>query len=116
MAAARAEIARQLVAFKRERLPPGTLCEAEGQPLLAVNVDVDHLAPATFETLLSGFCTARGIALDGIETTDVDGRAARFADELLGSAWRRHHGEHARLGLIARVGHRRVPVETYRRD
>jgi hypothetical protein len=112
-AAARRAVAIQLIAFRddwfdRYADADGTVtCEITGARYSKTEVDVDHIAPDTFASILHNFIRDACIDVDRVEYVQGDGvMLQQFKDPRLLQGWTRYHQRHASLRVISQVANR----------
>ena len=93
--AARCEVADQTRAVYE--MSRGTPCPVCGKPLQQGHVD--HIAPLTFDRLLSDWLVIEALAIDEVEVADR-GIETFFADRALAARWAHFHRTNAKLRLI----------------
>ncbi len=93
--AARREVSDQTCAvYNRHR---GTNCPICGKVLLTGHVD--HIAPLTFDRLLSDWLAVEGVNVDDVNVADL-GVENAFVDRELATRWSHYHLANAKLRLI----------------
>lgn len=101
MAACRAAIAGQVLAFKRSRFSQSPLikCEISGRLVSESDSHVDHFIP--FINLVEHFVSTRRIDIDAVEyRPKIDGSfVTEFASESLEKQWREYHRHNATLQI-----------------
>ena len=75
----------------------GTPCPICGEPLRQVHID--HVAPLTFERLLSDWLKLEGLNVGAVEVSDL-GIENAFADRELAARWAKYHERNAILRAI----------------
>lgn len=95
-AAARREIFDQVLAARTEQ--DGKCCPMCGEPLLR-KTHVDHAAPNTFDSILTGFLHAYGHSYESIGVDDF-GTYSMFENRALAADWQDYHVQLADLRLI----------------
>jgi hypothetical protein len=79
-------------------------CEIDDQiePLRVFGQDVDHVAPLTFEVLLSGWLVSCGLRVSHVQVSSTDGQNSYwwFADEVIARSWREYHRQNAKLEAV----------------
>jgi hypothetical protein len=85
-------------------------CPITGKPVTKAEVEVDHLAPDTFEALAEEFAAKETIDRKNPPITESeDGDIGRFVSDLeLCERWKRFHKERARLRVISIEAHRKT--------
>ena len=100
----------QISAFRHRyfELPPPHQCDLSGYPLTPSNSDVDHLAPDTFEAIVSAWLRVLNLGYEDIEIEHGRGyeEASRLVDRFLEKDWADFHFQKARLRVIHRDAHR----------
>lgn len=112
-AAARRAVAIQMIAFRDAWFeqyagPDGKVtCSITGERYSKAEVDVDHIAPQTFASILHAYIEERGIDLTHICYVQGDGvMLAMFADSKLTQDFARYHEARARLRVISQIANR----------
>lgn len=85
-------------------------CPITGKPVTKAEVEVDHVAPDTFEALAEEFATKETIDRKNPPITESeDGDIGRFVSDLeLCERWKKFHKERAKLRVISTEAHRRT--------
>ena len=117
VAACRAAVAAQVMAFKVSALAAGECrCPMTNVVLTLENSHVDHVAPKTFEWLVGEFVQHQGIEAEAVKINGfADGEVERrFVDESLCASWQEFHRANALLRRIEKrenLKMRRAPLE-----
>lgn len=86
-------------------------CSLTGQPLTYENSDVDHIHPDEFECLVDRWLASVHLVWSdiGIIPSPDYEKPDRFEDIYLAQSWAEFHDRHARLRVIHREAHQRLP-------